>query len=623
MSPPFARLREAFDPERDAQALFLCTFGLDAPFFESEILPTLLPSGLPLDPQAGSRAGYLRAADEVLASTPIEVWYNHMVSEGPRLPLVTYRQAANNRAAFHPKLSLVDYGDRLRAVVSSANLTRSAWTSLFELFVVEDLVADEPHPWSVPLQRFVRDAADAANGLTPAAEAMLHRLALIPSTDGEALFSSYDGALKETTWPEGPIDRIDVVSPFFEGEGGEGLFDALTDRYPGVTLRLFLAAAENETGYTVHGPPDKLQSLKDSGAEIRLIYPMWEGDDHEAPVRRTLHGKLLAFTKGRESHAVVGSANFTRAALARSVEQGGNAELVATLTTSKRALESVLPPSFTTEERLTFVAADPSEEDVAPEVDAARFVVSASYRAHSGEIEVRLTDDAPALQIAYSGRVLGTATGRTWRANLARLDADAFVTVDAGEGRAIVPLVVEDPESFEPRGSASALDLEGFCDVLSGRREPVAVSGDALEPSLGPPVAGQADPVLGGGRAIPWRRILAGIAGLRDDLIRQRPSSHAVAWTIHNPTRLAGLRRRLEAAHERGVLKDGDLAFALFDLARALRAAGDAASDHDESEALIRDATEAAEADLARLLDRASPELARQLRVLEEAHGTL
>lgn len=617
MSVNFARLREAFDPTKDAEAAFLCTFGLDAPFFESEILPALVPSGLPLDPQSGSGGAYLHAADEVLGTTPVEVLYDHMVSAGPQL-LVTYRRVVAGTGAFHPKLALVDYGNRMRAVVSSANLTRPAWTSLFELFVVEDLVVGTPHPWSAPLERFVSSAAEAAGGPTRATRAILSKLALVPHAEPEVLHSSYGGALQETTWPAGPIDRLDVVSPFFEGEDGKGVFDALHQRYPNTRLRLHLAATQTDTGYEVHGPAEKLEGLRSEGAELRLVRPKWESDDDAAPVRRSLHGKLIAFTKGDKSQVVIGSANFTRAALSQPVAHGGNAELVATVQTSKRILDAALPPSFATEDRLTFVSSDPSEEDTNADAGADRFVLSASYSGRHARIELELAQDAPPLDVAYERKVIGTAIDSTWTARLDRLGADTFVTVDGGDGPAIVPLEVVDPESIEPRGTPLRLDLENFCDLLSGRREPIFSVGEELAPSAGAPSPGRDAAGLPPGGAIPWRRILAGIAGLRDDLVRQLARPQAVAWTIENPTRLAGLRRLLGDAHNRGVLKDGDQAFALFELIQALRAVEREAADHDESLSLVLAAKASAERDLEAILDRAGADIARQLQLLRE-----
>jgi hypothetical protein len=142
--------------------------------------------------------------------------------------------------------------------------------------------------------------------------------------------------------------------------------------------------------------------------------------------------------------------------------------------------------------------------------------------------------------------------------------------------------------------------------------------GEELAPSAGAPASGHDGAGLHAGGAIPWRRILAGIAGLRDDLVRQLARPQAVAWTIDNPTRLAGLRRVLGEAHNRGVLKDGDQAFALFELVHALRAVRREGAGYDESLSLVLAAEASVEGDLDTLLRGADADIARQLQLLRE-----
>ncbi len=54
MSTPFSRLREVFLDDREPEQALFCTYGLDAEFFEAEILPAVFPQRLALDRQAGS-----------------------------------------------------------------------------------------------------------------------------------------------------------------------------------------------------------------------------------------------------------------------------------------------------------------------------------------------------------------------------------------------------------------------------------------------------------------------------------------------------------------------------------------------------------------------------------------
>src|SRR4051794_3811851 len=106
----FTRMVELFDPDAEVQAACFCTYGLEAAFFETEVLPALLPRELPADRLSGSGAGYHHAADEALQRVPVDVFYDHL-REGTEL-LAGYRQVNLGGAAFHPKLILVAYADR-------------------------------------------------------------------------------------------------------------------------------------------------------------------------------------------------------------------------------------------------------------------------------------------------------------------------------------------------------------------------------------------------------------------------------------------------------------------------------------------------------------------------------
>lgn len=618
---PLARLKETLLPNQDVRSSFLVTYGLDARFFEAEVLPALVPTKLGNDASTGSLSAYLHDADQAAATTPIDVLYDHLLGDGPQL-FQSYRQITLGGQAFHPKLVTAEYEDRLRVIVASANLTRPGWTSLFELFVAEDLVQGEQHPWAAGLRTFVRGASEAAGGVRPAAQRVLDFLAAVPDAPEATLHHSFDSALIDAALPTAGVSAIDIVSPFFEGEDGDGLFDELQRRFPAAQLRLFLFASEQaEAGYVVHGPPEKLQALRDGGAELRLIHTSWDGDDDRAPDLRGLHGKLLAFRLGRRHHVVIGSANATRAALIRPVAKGGNAELVATLDMNAAQYQRLLPPSFGTDKPIRFDPGDPTGEDEPPRRDAARFVASAAYAAVAQELRLELIEGAPKLEVRYAGQPLGTAAGRSWSAPMESLGADAYVTVDAGEGPSAVPFVLVDPESLVPRGSPIDLDLEGLADLLAGRRELSHVPGDVLPPRTTNGDNG-GSPIFGRG-AIPWRRILAGLAGLHDDLVQQLPTPEAVRWTLANPLRLGGLLDRFKEAHEKGRFLDGDLAFALHETNLMLRRVGSATEEAPRDSAQIVDDTRRAVAEeLSDLLMQTDPTIRQQLAVLEKMAGS-
>src|SRR5262249_9123889 len=153
-------------------------------------------------------AAYLNAGDQVLRSCPIVICCDH-TEPGRELPYDLVQYSDSGRLAFHPKLLVLDYGEVVRVVVSSANLTRSGWTSALELFFFEDLIPGKRHAWAAPLLAFV-DGVQA--GLPEAAatrleqfQSLLKRVKPMRRTKGTAqLISSFAAPL---------IDALTAVAP--------------------------------------------------------------------------------------------------------------------------------------------------------------------------------------------------------------------------------------------------------------------------------------------------------------------------------------------------------------------------------------------------------------------------
>ena len=157
-----ARLQDVFLPNREPQSALFCTYGFDAPFFEKEVIPAMFPVSLGLDSESGLQSAYLNAADTLLAQRRVAVFYDHLVNEGPELHYAAWPVYAAPRA-FHPELIALDYGDVIRVVIGSANLTTEAWTRLLELFVVEDLVPER----AAPMVRGASAVSGAPHGEDP------------------------------------------------------------------------------------------------------------------------------------------------------------------------------------------------------------------------------------------------------------------------------------------------------------------------------------------------------------------------------------------------------------------------------------------------------------------------
>ena len=149
--PPSRRLRS----ERRSRARVLLHLRLRPTVLRGRLLPALLPNSVSLDREAGSESAYLNAADTALQRRDVGVFYDHLAEgEGPELLYGSWPVDVRPRA-FHAKLMLLDYGDTVRAVISSANLTAAAWTRNLELFVVEDLRRGTPHAWASGLRSFI------------------------------------------------------------------------------------------------------------------------------------------------------------------------------------------------------------------------------------------------------------------------------------------------------------------------------------------------------------------------------------------------------------------------------------------------------------------------------------
>jgi hypothetical protein len=196
-----------------------------------------------------------------------------------------------------------------------------------------------------------------------------------------------------------------------------------------------------------------------------------------------------------------------------------------------------------------------------------------------------------------------------------KLGGPLYIEVSDSEQTGTVPMIVADPAQFVPRGTPLNMDLETFCLLLAGVREIEPVPGD-LPPTSG--VATVSEGGLIGKGAIPWRRLLAAMQGLGDELEREARFPRGVAFVLENETRLGGLLRRLREARDARRLLDADYAYALHELLRVLGFARASFADEPESQALV----EARSTELRRELDDLtrgfSGSLKRQLQILKE-----
>jgi hypothetical protein len=620
----FARLRDVFLPGREPDRAVFCTYGFDTRFFEAEVLPAMLPESLALDREAGSWNAYVNAADVALQRRGVVVFYDHLLGDGPELIYASWPVDMLPRR-FHAKLILLDYGDSIRAVVGSANLTRAAWTSLLELWVVEDLMPGVPHPWTSGLQLFLSHLARHV----PAQEAQLwagisSMLQDVPTGGGqERIASTWDEPLLDALFASlPPVTALDVVTPFFEGSEGPGVFDALRQRAANARGQLYASVTTDEGRPQISGPPAKLAEVFSTKKwRLNRVRAVWDGDEDDAPLR-SLHGKLLAATHADGARVMIGSANMTRAALlgrASTPENPGraNVELVLLRDSTRRELTALLPQAdpldFTEVEVVD--RGDPTGEDDEEEPGPERYIVAATYRAESRLLQVLVAPDAPELALTYDGRALEEAPEHRFEGTF-ELGTPRYVVVDDGTATGMMPFTVVDPERLLPRGTSRSIDLETFLGLLAGGRDLPVRGGDdraGVAASVGVDVS-----IVGTGGAIPWRRYLAAVRGLGGELERERDGARGLAFVLDNPIRMAGLIAHLDDAYDRRRFTAADLLYALYELESELARVRDLTTA-DDCTAMLNEAIDVIKARRDDLLALTGEEVARQIALLTRA----
>jgi hypothetical protein len=609
-----ARLRDCFRIETEPERVLFCTYGLEPPFFENEILPALFPFSLSSDRRAGSATAYLHAADQLAQRRDVVVLYDH--SESGREFNYTPVRIKPGGFAFHPKLVLLDYGTSLRVVVTSANLTRSGWVSQFETFLFDDLQIGGQHAWAAPLRNFLDGLQPLMSALSVSQlEPFRERLALVKDGphDDLTLRSTFDGSLLERlidTMPD--ANAIEVVSPFFEGEEGPGIFDILATRLPQAHGRLFVRAQTAGDGVLeVFAPEAKIKAAVDGGQwSLHQVLDTWEGDDEGAPPR-TLHGKLLALKRANRAVAMVGSPNLTRAALLHK-PPGGNVEIAVLAEMSARGLAALVPQHRDLSPGdVRWLERDSDEEEPSPGPE--RWIEEAVYDASTEQLRLQIGSTAPPLEVSYEGRQLSaSAEPPAWTGTL-HLVRSLEVEVFDGQQSATIPFLIENFAALPPRGAARDMTLEEFLDVLAGLRES-SVDGEGHEPGRPPKPEPNGDPINNGG-AIAWRKIFRALDRIGHELENEAAFPRSIEYILQNPAQLNGLRTRLDPVNG-STLTSADHAFALHQLRHTLLRALPSMNTHPLSAKLVKQTMAEVTAEFEHYRKDAPRTLRKQLNLL-------
>jgi HKD family nuclease len=249
-------------------------------------------------------------------------------SERPKKANIRYLlQPVSAGRAFHSKIFLLASRNKGRLIIGSANLTRVGITSNAEMvasFEYEEGKDEAFKPLFVAVSNYFteiarRSSTTALDGnLTELAQSVPWLIAQEPPTTPAPVFLHN---LDEPIWNQlsrevaVPVDTVFILSRYFDAY--PSLLDELDRMLSPKKIKIF-----SQNGITNMTPAWLSHPLvKSRRAEIFVC--RFSDADHAQP----LHAKAMAFQTGNKFSLVFGSANFTSAALLRTIRDG-NAETV-------------------------------------------------------------------------------------------------------------------------------------------------------------------------------------------------------------------------------------------------------------------------------------------------------
>jgi hypothetical protein len=304
---------------------------------------------------------------------------------------------------------------------------------------------------------------------------------------------------------------------------------------------------------TVHAPANILRRLRSEHLVELWLHPTATLVPSGRPTRRPLHAKLFLITAARRgavsTYALVGSANASRAALSRTVAEGGNVEAGVVLRLDGEVrLRDLLP---------TLVAGNLDgvqlEERAAPpaEVDLSAWIDEVVHHAGPHTLTVAWSSTGPAplgsWRLEYLDHELargdGPAVASTVVAGFELSPASAEIALVAGGQRWTVPIRIADLELLPVGPGMAGLDLRALLALL-GRR----VGGERLSTLMiqrGPAgVAAALDAVFGEGFGP--TDVFKAWWGMREDL-ETASTLAAFRFRLHGVSGVTEVWRQLSA----------------------------------------------------------------------------
>ena len=305
------------------------THGVDLQLVADHLSPALVGESLRDVGARRRRAASFEFPDKRRPHLVIVADGRHLIP-GPAVPWV--RVMPVHGRVQHAKFGVLVFNDldkskrRVRAFVSSANLTAGGLSTNHEFLIVEDrapgtaqptLAADLVNALHAFLDGTVAKPGDLRGADRHTLMILRRQMQALVGPRAGLVAHSLDGCRQLVPTANGAATRIDIVSPAFAAPADSDVVTKCLDRHLDGSTRVSWYLGSRPDG-TVAVPKAAWTALRTAAnrAEIKIV-----GAD-EKP-HRPLHSKLLAFTRDGSVDVVAGSANFTSRGL-----EGRNRELV-------------------------------------------------------------------------------------------------------------------------------------------------------------------------------------------------------------------------------------------------------------------------------------------------------
>lgn len=319
--------------DRAVVAAAFYTFNFQPDFFENYVLPVLVPNV-----EFKNSRLYNAILWRKTNLPPTVVYYDDGIQKMPdsQAPLQDYEICpVRMKKFFHPKANFIlvrdlkDESLSLITVLGSHNLTRAGWCENLEASAILE-INKETDLSPVFIQSLVdfitqnRVNYGREGQVEAQLVSFLNQVVSKEKTAGVTLYQSWQGGfqsfLNENIFKRDTIERIEILSPFFQKKIDEQTPISLLKKYVDVPIHCLIPFRH---GVKIQLEKEVFENYSDTGV-IWCDYHQ-DNTEKEAFSERYNHSKIYRFKGEKACYTVIGSVNFTTNAWT-AIEENGNME---------------------------------------------------------------------------------------------------------------------------------------------------------------------------------------------------------------------------------------------------------------------------------------------------------